>query len=66
MRCYRRRDKAGIAVNLARMFDDFPKLAEGRQQVAGTLSGGEQQMLAIAHAQMSAANLCWPTSRRWA
>jgi branched-chain amino acid transport system ATP-binding protein len=38
---------------LARIFDQFPRLAERRQQSAGTLSGGEQQMLAIGRALMS-------------
>ncbi len=39
--------------NVARMFDLFPRLAERRRQVAGTLSGGEQQMVAIARGMMS-------------
>ena len=39
--------------DLARIFEQFPRLAERRQQPAGTLSGGEQQMLAIARALMS-------------
>jgi branched-chain amino acid transport system ATP-binding protein len=39
--------------NLARMYSLFPKLAERRRQVAGTLSGGEQQMVAIARGMMS-------------
>jgi branched-chain amino acid transport system ATP-binding protein len=50
---YRRRDKAGIAGDIGRMFDNFPRLAERRYQMAGTLSGGEQQMLAIGRALMS-------------
>jgi branched-chain amino acid transport system ATP-binding protein len=53
MGAYRRKDKAGIAADIQRMFDNFPKLAERRYQMAGTLSGGEQQMLAIARALMS-------------
>ncbi|CAG2157699.1 High-affinity branched-chain amino acid transport ATP-binding protein LivF [Cupriavidus yeoncheonensis] len=53
MGCYRRRDKAGIAADMGKMFDNFPKLAERRHQMAGTLSGGEQQMLAIGRALMS-------------
>ncbi len=53
MGCYRRRDRAGIAADMGRMFENFPKLAERRHQMAGTLSGGEQQMLAIARALMS-------------
>jgi branched-chain amino acid transport system ATP-binding protein len=50
---YLRRDKAGIKADIGRMFDNFPRLAERRQQMAGTLSGGEQQMLAIGRALMS-------------
>lgn len=53
MGAYRRKDKAGIAADMQKMFDNFPKLAERRRQMAGTLSGGEQQMLAIARALMS-------------
>lgn len=53
MGAYRRKDKAGIAADMDRMFDNFPKLAERRYQMAGTLSGGEQQMLAIGRALMS-------------
>lgn len=50
---YIRSDKAGIADDLERMRDRFPRLAERRRQEAGTLSGGEQQMLAFARALMS-------------
>jgi branched-chain amino acid transport system ATP-binding protein len=53
MGCYLRTDNVGIAQDLARIFDEFPRLAERRRQVAGTLSGGEQQMLAIGRALMS-------------
>lgn len=53
MGAYRRKDKAGVAIDMQRMFEDFPKLGERRRQMAGTLSGGEQQMLAIARALMS-------------
>ncbi|MGZ5812237.1 MAG: ABC transporter ATP-binding protein [Xanthobacteraceae bacterium] len=53
MGCYLRSDRAEIAADLARIFDQFPRLAERRQQSAGTLSGGEQQMLAIGRALMS-------------
>jgi branched-chain amino acid transport system ATP-binding protein len=48
-----RRDRAGIAADLAAMHERFPRLAERSCQAAGTLSGGEQQMLAIARALMS-------------
>ncbi|MBM3487363.1 MAG: ABC transporter ATP-binding protein [Alphaproteobacteria bacterium] len=57
MGAYLRRDKAGIAATLAKMLDRFPRLHERRRQMAGTLSGGEQQMLAIARALMSAPQL---------
>ncbi|PKQ31473.1 MAG: ABC transporter ATP-binding protein [Actinobacteria bacterium HGW-Actinobacteria-2] len=50
---FTRNDKAGIAEDLERMRDHFPRLAERRRQEAGTLSGGEQQMLAFARALMS-------------
>ncbi len=48
-----RRDRAGIAADLDAMCDRFPRLRERLRQAAGTLSGGEQQMLAIARALMS-------------
>jgi branched-chain amino acid transport system ATP-binding protein len=50
---YLRRDRPGIAEDLSRVFALFPILAERRSQVAGTLSGGEQQMLAVGRALMS-------------
>jgi branched-chain amino acid transport system ATP-binding protein len=53
MGCYLRTDRQEIATDMARIFDQFPRLAERRQQAAGTLSGGEQQMLAIGRALMS-------------
>ncbi|MFM8604378.1 MAG: ABC transporter ATP-binding protein [Cyanobium sp.] len=49
---YLRRDQGGIAADLARCYGLFPRLAERRRQLAGALSGGEQQMLAIARALM--------------
>ena len=49
---YTRRNKAELAQDLERMFARFPILRERRQQQAGTLSGGEQQMLAISRALM--------------
>jgi len=45
---YLRRDAAGIKSDLERMYDLFPRVRERRAQLAGTLSGGEQQMVAIA------------------
>jgi branched-chain amino acid transport system ATP-binding protein len=50
---FRRRDKAGIAADMERLFERFPRLKERVAQLAGTLSGGEQQMLAVARALMS-------------
>ena len=50
---YTRADSAGIQADIERQFARFPLLAERRRQLAGTLSGGEQQMLAIARALMS-------------
>ena len=50
---YRRRDRAGIREDRDAMFTLFPRLLERQRQLAGTLSGGEQQMLAIARALMS-------------
>ncbi len=52
MGAYLRKDKAGIRHDLERMFELFPRLAERRNQQGGTLSGGEQQMLAIARGLM--------------
>ena len=52
MGAYARSDP-GVAADRARVFELFPRLAERRAQVAGTLSGGEQQMLAIGRALMS-------------
>ena len=47
-----RRDGAGIAADIAMVYDHFPRLHERRRQQAGTLSGGEQQMLAVGRALM--------------
>jgi branched-chain amino acid transport system ATP-binding protein len=49
---FRRRDRAGIRADVDRMMARFPRLAERDGQLAGTLSGGEQQMLAISRALM--------------
>jgi branched-chain amino acid transport system ATP-binding protein len=50
---YTRRDRAGVKSDIERMGEWFPWIAERRDQQAGTLSGGEQQMLALARALMS-------------
>ena len=51
---YRRRDAAAVARDLDKMYALFPRLAERRRQLAGSLSGGEQQMCAMARALMAA------------
>jgi branched-chain amino acid transport system ATP-binding protein len=53
MGSYLRTDKAGVEADMRRLFERFPVLYERRDQAAGTLSGGEQQMLAISRALMS-------------
>ena len=53
MGAYIRTDKAGIAQDIDRIFTTFPRLRERRAQLAGTMSGGEQQMLAMGRALMS-------------
>jgi branched-chain amino acid transport system ATP-binding protein len=53
MGAYLRRDQAGVRQDLDKVYSDFPRLKERRTQAAGTLSGGEQQMLAIGRALMS-------------
>jgi branched-chain amino acid transport system ATP-binding protein len=53
MGSYRRTDSADVAADMAKLFERFPILYERRNQAAGTLSGGEQQMLAISRALMS-------------
>ena len=50
---YLRKDKAGIGEDMDRVFDLFPRLKEREKQKAGTMSGGEQQMLAIGRALMA-------------
>src|SRR5919202_5337201 len=53
MGAYHRNDRSGIAEDMDRVFDLFPRLKERVKQEAGTMSGGEQQMLAIGRALMS-------------
>jgi len=53
MGAFLRNDTAGIATDMERMFQTFPRLKERARQLAGTLSGGEQQMLAMARALMA-------------
>ncbi len=53
MGAYHRHDKEGIAKDVTRAYDLFPRLGERCKQIAGTMSGGEQQMLAISRALMS-------------
>ncbi len=53
MGAYSRRDRAGVRHSLERVFTLFPRVKERRNQLAGTLSGGEQQMVAISRALMA-------------
>ncbi|MDI6878429.1 MAG: ABC transporter ATP-binding protein [Desulfitobacteriaceae bacterium] len=53
MGAFLRKDKSGIKKDVERVFELFPRLKERKSQVAGTLSGGEQQMLAMGRALMS-------------
>lgn len=53
MGAYTRRDKSAIAEDFDRVFGLFPRLLERKKQIAGTMSGGEQQMLAIGRSLMS-------------
>jgi len=57
MGAYTRRDRAGISSDMERVYGLFPRLKERLRQVAGTLSGGEQQMLAIGRALMASPKL---------
>ena len=53
MGAYTRKDRSEIAATLEKVYERFPRLKERRNQMAGTLSGGEQQMLAMGRALMS-------------
>ena len=53
MGAFQRTDRDGIKQDLERIYDLFPRLAERQRQLAGTMSGGEQQMLAMGRAMMS-------------
>jgi branched-chain amino acid transport system ATP-binding protein len=57
MGAHKRRDKPGVARSLDWVYQLFPRLAERRRQLAGNLSGGEQQMCAMARALMAAPRL---------
>jgi branched-chain amino acid transport system ATP-binding protein len=57
MGAYTRKDRAGMAADMDRVFELFPRLKERIRQIAGTLSGGEQQMLAIGRALMTSPKL---------
>ncbi len=57
MGAYHRKDKKGIEADLERVYERFPRLKERAKQLAGTLSGGEQQMVAMGRAIMSAPKL---------
>ena len=62
---YLRKDKDGIAKDMDDVFKKFPRLLERKDQLSGTLSGGEQQMLAMGRALMSVLNCCCWTSLLW-
>ena len=57
MGAFTRRDRANMSRDMDWVFECFPRLKERRKQLAGTLSGGEQQMLAMGRAVMSAPKL---------
>lgn len=57
MGAFGRKDRSGMAADFERVFGLFPRLAERKTQVGGTMSGGEQQMLAIGRALMSSPRL---------
>ena len=57
MGAYTRKDKAGIQEDVKKVYALFPRLEERKEQLGGTLSGGEQQMLAIARAMLSKTEL---------
>lgn len=57
MGAFRRKDKAGVAESFERVYQLFPRLKERRRQMAGNMSGGEQQMCAMGRALMAAPKL---------
>lgn len=54
---WHRKDRSGLSADFKKVFQLFPRLEERRSQMAGTLSGGEQQMLAVGRALMSRASM---------
>ena len=69
MGAYQRNDAEGIKEDLSKVFERFPRLFERQGQFAGTLSGGEQQMLAMGRALMPlwpSRKSCFWTNRPWA
>lgn len=66
MGAYSRSDKALIVQEVEQVYARFPRLAERRKQTAGTLSGGEQQMLAMGRAILSSPSCCCSMNPPWA
>ena len=62
MGAYTRKDKDEIRQTLDMVYEHFPRLEERKNQMAGTLSGGEQQRVAIARAMVNRPSYCWPMS----
>ena len=62
---WQRKDKGEIAKDYERAFGIFPQLEKRKDQQGGTLSGGEQQMLAVARALMSRSSMMLPTNPPW-